>query len=189
MGIRSSKPRYDFFLLEHLAELEELNLEEETEEERVQIEAGAYSTFNLILKKLHPLFPAETGKVVVDTETKRDEAEDEEVLERFCNFMKAGACKEPVKHLEDCMEKVDSVTTHRITRCKEHLPILKKCMDAHIDYYEPILAIFKAAEDYIINEISAKLAKDREEEFASRPKDILTVWKYKLLRKLGKHSE
>ncbi|KAL0865202.1 hypothetical protein Bca101_044320 [Brassica carinata] len=49
--------------------------------------------------------------------------------------MKEGGCKDFFTSLVDCLEKTPSMA-----RCKEHLPVLKKCMDARINPYEPILA-------------------------------------------------
>ncbi|KAF8054744.1 LOW QUALITY PROTEIN: hypothetical protein N665_1318s0013 [Sinapis alba] len=83
--------------------------------------------------------------------------EDDQVFERFSDFMKEGGCKESFSALIDCIED-----TRNMAKCKEHLPILKKCMDDRISYYEPILALAKAGEDKALAFAIEEIQKENE---------------------------
>ncbi|EOA23010.1 hypothetical protein CARUB_v10003759mg [Capsella rubella] len=61
---------------------------------------------------------------------------------RYDDFMKGGPCKEEFSLFQDCVHEAEK---------KRELtgpcyPILEKCMEAHSDYYQPILESDKAAE-------------------------------------------
>lgn len=157
LGIASSaesNSRYEFFLLDKLEDLEEVKLEEEPEKLRVQLEATGKATMEMemAMRELNAILPP---KLV-------DSSEDE-LSVRFCDFMKAGGCKESFKALLDCAEDTDSYT-----KCKQHFPLLKKCMDAHFGYYQPILAIAKTAVDKMLQDSHALAVKEQQEELAAR---------------------
>ncbi|KAJ4915952.1 hypothetical protein Rs2_01502 [Raphanus sativus] len=150
MGITSStetNSRYDLFTLEKLHELKEAkNLDDHPDKEKI-VEMGQVS-LEVWWDGLHVLFPATKGELSTD-QTKEgggtEMDEDDQVFERFSDFMKEGGCKESFSALIDCCQD-----TRSLPKCKEHLPILKKCMDARISYYEPILALAKATEEKAI---------------------------------------
>ncbi|CAN6885804.1 unnamed protein product [Brassica oleracea] len=149
MGITSStesNSRYDLFTLETLHELklkEEKNLDDHPDKEKI-LEMAQVS-LEVWWNGLHALFPTTKGELSTD-QTKEGVTEmdddDDQVFERFSDFMKDGGCKDSFKSLVDCLE-----SNPRMAKCKEHLPVLKKCMDARINYYEPILALAKATEE------------------------------------------
>ncbi|KAJ4915897.1 hypothetical protein Rs2_01447 [Raphanus sativus] len=148
MGITSStesNSRYNLFTLENLHRVKVGKLEDLTEKEKVFLHGMFDTCVEVWWGGLHALFPATKGDLSTD-QTKEEGGtemdEDDQVFERFSDFMKEGGCKESFSSLLDCLED-----NRRISKCKEHLPILKKCMDARISYYEPILALAKATED------------------------------------------
>ncbi|KAG0451521.1 hypothetical protein HPP92_026214 [Vanilla planifolia] len=78
--------------------------------------------------------------VVIDVEGDSDEEEEEEQGEcGFCLFMKGGGCKEEFISWEKCVEEAEKTGEDVVNKCMEVTSLLKKCMDAHADYYEPIL--------------------------------------------------
>ncbi|CAH8381339.1 unnamed protein product [Eruca vesicaria subsp. sativa] len=164
MGTTSSTestPRYDLFTLEHLHELKEVkNLEDLPHKEKI-VEMGQVC-LQVWWDGLHSLFPTtktelstDQPKEGVDTEVN----EDDQVFERFSDFMKEGGCKDSFKSLVDCLESTPSMA-----RCKEHLPVLKNCMDAHINYYEPILALVKATEE---KALAYAIEENRKDDLAA----------------------
>ncbi|KAL5219002.1 hypothetical protein ABZP36_019686 [Zizania latifolia] len=87
----------------------------------------------------------ETGEtVIVDVAAEAAEgeaaAEEEEEGEcGFCLFMKGGGCKEEFVDWEKCVEEAEEAGGDIVERCYEATAALRKCMDAHAEYYEPIL--------------------------------------------------
>ncbi|EHA8587248.1 putative proline-rich receptor-like protein kinase PERK6 [Cocos nucifera] len=76
-----------------------------------------------------------------------EEQEDEEGECGFCLFMKGGGCKEEFIAWEKCVEEADQTGEDVVSKCFEVTSLLKKCMDAHADYYAPILDAEKAMTD------------------------------------------
>ncbi|XP_010906033.1 uncharacterized protein [Elaeis guineensis] len=72
------------------------------------------------------------------------EDEEEEGECGFCLFMKGGGCKEEFIAWEKCVEEADQTGEDVVSKCFEVTSLLKKCMDAHADYYAPILDAEKA---------------------------------------------
>ncbi|CAN6287407.1 unnamed protein product [Urochloa humidicola] len=64
----------------------------------------------------------------------------------FCLFMKGGGCREEFTAWEKCVEEAEAATggVDVVERCQDITAALRKCMDAHADYYEPILRAERA---------------------------------------------
>ncbi|CAL9214933.1 unnamed protein product [Arabidopsis halleri] len=82
----------------------------------------------------------------------------------FCLFMKGGGCKDSFIAWEECVEKAEKNKEDIVTNCMEVTSMLKKCMDEHSDYYQPILAAEKAAEAEVKKELEAEKKKEEEEK-------------------------
>ncbi|XP_042485646.1 uncharacterized protein LOC122065888 [Macadamia integrifolia] len=79
--------------------------------------------------------------------TSEENGEDEEEGEcGFCLFMKGGGCKDEFIAWENCIEAAEKNDEDIVEKCFEVTSLLKKCMEAHPDYYEPVLKAEKAAE-------------------------------------------
>ncbi|CAL9162628.1 unnamed protein product [Musa hybrid cultivar] len=85
-----------------------------------------------------------------DEVTQVEEEEEEEEC-GFCLFMKGGGCKDAFVAWEKCVEDAEKRGDDIVDKCAEVTALLKKCMDAHADYYEPVLraeqAMVEAAAD------------------------------------------
>lgn len=74
--------------------------------------------------------------------------EDEEGAEcGFCLFMKGGGCKDEFVAWENCVADAERSGEDAADRCMEIISTLKKCMEAHSVYYEPILRAERAMAD------------------------------------------
>ncbi|XP_072987045.1 uncharacterized protein [Typha latifolia] len=92
-----------------------------------------------------------TEETAVEEETVEGEGEEEEEECGFCLFMKGGGCKESFIAWEKCVEEAEKTGEDVVEKCFEVTSLLKKCMDAHADYYEPILRAEQAMADSIAN--------------------------------------
>ncbi|OVA12217.1 GCK [Macleaya cordata] len=93
------------------------------------------------------------------------EEEEEEGECGFCLFMKGGGCKDSFTAWEKCMEESEKNKEDVVEKCFEVTALLKKCMDAHSDYYEPILRAEKAAEEQVVKEMEKQTElKDKAAE-------------------------
>ncbi|CAH8388976.1 unnamed protein product [Eruca vesicaria subsp. sativa] len=108
--------------------------------------------------------PVESGS---PNEVEDAEEEEEEGECGFCLFMKGGGCKDSFVAWEVCVEEAEKNKEDIVTKCMEVTSSLKKCMDAHSDYYQPILAAEKAAEQEVKKELEAEKEKEEEEEVAA----------------------
>ncbi|CAI0391043.1 unnamed protein product [Linum tenue] len=88
---------------------------------------------------------------------KEGDEEEEEGECGFCLFMKGGGCKDAFIAWEDCVKEADNAQEDLVEKCSEVTRLLKVCLDANPDYYEPILRAEKNAEEQARKEI-------REEE-------------------------
>ncbi|RWW51299.1 hypothetical protein BHE74_00042365 [Ensete ventricosum] len=90
-----------------------------------------------------------SGDEVAQVEEEEEEEEEEEC--GFCLFMKGGGCKDAFVAWEKCVEDAEKRSDDIVDKCAEVTALLKKCMDAHADYYEPVLraeqAMVEAAAD------------------------------------------
>ncbi|OMO93279.1 hypothetical protein CCACVL1_06553 [Corchorus capsularis] len=93
------------------------------------------------------------------------EGEEEDIGEcGFCLFMKAGGCKETFVAWEKCVDDAEKNSDDIAAKCMEATAALHKCMEAHADYYAPILGAEKAAHEQAIIELeNEKAAKDSEQ--------------------------
>lgn len=98
-----------------------------------------------------------------------EEGEEEEEGEcGFCLFMKGGGCKDAFISWEQCVEAAENSGENIVDKCFEVTSQLKKCMDAHADYYEPILRAEEALADSIAEE---KSAEEKEKEEAGKEEE------------------
>ncbi|KAJ0495134.1 hypothetical protein HanIR_Chr12g0605511 [Helianthus annuus] len=91
------------------------------------------------------------------TNENNQEHEDEEEEEGecgFCLFMKGGGCKEVFINWENCIEEGEKNKENIVDKCFDVTSALKKCMEAHSDYYAPILQAENAAEQEAINQLN-----------------------------------
>ncbi|XP_009592887.1 uncharacterized protein LOC107778200 [Nicotiana tabacum] len=102
----------------------------------------------------------ENGEKDKDTNLEEEEEEEEEEGEcGFCLFMKGGGCKDTFTEWEKCIEEGEKNKEDIVDKCFEVTSALKKCMEAHSDYYAPILQAEKAAEA----ELNKELDKEKEQ--------------------------
>ncbi|XP_022733598.1 uncharacterized protein LOC111287354 [Durio zibethinus] len=94
-----------------------------------------------------------------------EESEEEEGECGFCLFMKAGGCKESFVGWENCIREAEENKEDIVEKCFEATSALKKCMEAHADYYEPVLRAEKKAEEKVVKE----LEKENEKEDLGSP--------------------
>ncbi|KAF7112879.1 hypothetical protein RHSIM_RhsimUnG0183500 [Rhododendron simsii] len=80
----------------------------------------------------------------INTEEKEVASEEDEDGEcGFCIYMKGGGCRETFTAWEDCVKKNKGDDV--VDKCFEITGALKECMEAHSDYYSPVLRAEKAA--------------------------------------------
>ncbi|KAK0603533.1 hypothetical protein LWI29_005996 [Acer saccharum] len=82
--------------------------------------------------------------------------------------MKGGSCKESFVAWENCVEEAEKNKEDVVDKCLEAPGTLRKCMDAHADYYEPILRAKKAAQDEVVKE----LEKEKESKESNQQKKV-----------------
>ncbi|XP_062149892.1 uncharacterized protein LOC133858438 [Alnus glutinosa] len=90
----------------------------------------------------------------------------------FCLFMKGGGCRESFIAWENCVEEAEKNKEDLVEKCSEVTGALKKCMEAHADYYEPILRAEKMAEEEVVKEL--EMEKEKEKEASSGGSDLNT---------------
>ncbi|KAI3934662.1 hypothetical protein MKX01_012202 [Papaver californicum] len=97
-----------------------------------------------------------------DSSNKGGEKKEEEEAEcGFCLYMKGGGCKDSFIAWEKCMEEAEEKKEDVVEKCFQVTLSLKNCMEAHPDYYEPILRAEKAAEEQVTKGME-ELNKDKE---------------------------
>ncbi|KAH6763111.1 GCK domain-containing protein [Perilla frutescens var. hirtella] len=74
----------------------------------------------------------------------KDEEEEEGEC-GFCLFMKAGGCRETFTDWEKCVEEGEKNKEDIVEKCFQATSALRKCMEAHPDYYAPLLEAEEAA--------------------------------------------
>ncbi|KAI3429176.1 Peptidyl-prolyl cis-trans isomerase [Psidium guajava] len=86
-----------------------------------------------------------------------EEGDEEEVEEEgecgFCLFMKGGGCRDEFVAWELCVQDAEKNEEDVVDKCFDATAALRKCMEAHSDYYEPILRAEKAAEEEVAKEL------------------------------------
>ncbi|XP_041020063.1 uncharacterized protein LOC121261662 [Juglans microcarpa x Juglans regia] len=76
--------------------------------------------------------------------------------------MKAGGCKESFIAWEQCIEEAEKTKEDIVEKCSDVTGALKKCMEAHADYYEPILRAEKMVEEQAVKELEMEKEKEKE---------------------------
>ncbi|XP_075480760.1 uncharacterized protein LOC142521442 [Primulina tabacum] len=87
------------------------------------------------------------------------EKEEEEGECGFCLFMKGGGCKDTFVDWEKCVEEGEKNGEDIVEKCFQATAALRKCMDAHSDYYAPLLEAEKSAQE----EAERQLEEGKEE--------------------------
>ncbi|KAH7658563.1 GCK domain-containing protein [Dioscorea alata] len=101
---------------------------------------------------------------------KKEEEEEEEEEEAecgFCIFMKGGGCKESFVAWEKCVEDAEKSGEDVVEKCFQVTSLLKKCMDDHADYYEPVLKAEQAMADAVAAEIHESSSEPSEPQKSS----------------------
>lgn len=103
----------------------------------------------------------------IDQEPQQDgvAAEEEEEEEEkgecgFCLFMKGGGCRDTFINWENCVEEGEKNKEDIVEKCFKETSALKKCMEAHSDYYGPLLVAEKEAEAQAIRELEEEKKKE-----------------------------
>lgn len=91
------------------------------------------------------------------------EEEEEEGECGFCLFMKGGGCKDTFIEWEKCIEEGEKNKEDIVEKCFQVTAALKKCMEAHADYYAPILQAEKASEEEAAKELEKERLSSKED--------------------------
>lgn len=92
------------------------------------------------------------------------EEEEEEGECGFCLFMKGGGCKDAFIEWEKCVEEGEKNKEDIVEKCFQATAALKKCMEAHSDYYAPLLQAEKAAEEEAVKQLEEEKARLNNQE-------------------------
>ncbi|OMO92406.1 hypothetical protein COLO4_17583 [Corchorus olitorius] len=82
----------------------------------------------------------------------------------FCLFMRGGGCKENFVNWENCIKDAEENNEDIVEKCFQATSALKICMEAHADYYDPILRAEKRAEEAVAKELEEEKQKEKEKE-------------------------
>ncbi|KAH7857780.1 hypothetical protein Vadar_016411 [Vaccinium darrowii] len=104
--------------------------------------------------------PKSTEEDQDTTVNEEGEEEEEEGECGFCLFMKGGGCRDSFTDWEKCIEEAEKNNEDIVDKCADITGALKKCMEAHSDYYAPILRAEKAAEEEAVRELEKEKAKE-----------------------------
>ncbi|CAA7039252.1 unnamed protein product [Microthlaspi erraticum] len=96
-----------------------------------EVEPAVVSMFS---EEMEALFPPKQGDA-------KERDDDDDVEARLREFMEGGGCKESfITAFQECTEdKTGDDDEDFSTKCLNGMMMLKKCMGAHSDYYQPIL--------------------------------------------------
>ncbi|KAK7400899.1 hypothetical protein VNO78_12208 [Psophocarpus tetragonolobus] len=103
-----------------------------------------------------------------DSEAEAEEEEEEEGECGFCLFMKGGGCRDSFINWEKCVQEAEAKDEDLLEKCARVTAALKECMDAHSDYYEPILRAEKMAEEQAIIELEKEKQNSQPNEAQSQ---------------------
>ncbi|KAE8683048.1 EXS (ERD1/XPR1/SYG1) family protein [Hibiscus syriacus] len=96
--------------------------------------------------------------------------------------MKAGGCKESFVAWENCVDEAKKNDDYIAAKCMAVTAALRRCMEDHADYYEPILRAEKAAHEEAIRELEKeKAAKEESERNSGCMKDLEKKMRWLLL--------
>uniref|UniRef100_A0A453MGK6 GCK domain-containing protein n=4 Tax=Triticinae TaxID=1648030 RepID=A0A453MGK6_AEGTS len=121
--------------------------------------------------------PPEAAAVEAVVETEPADGEEKGEC-GFCLYMKAGGCKEAFVSWEECVQAAEKEGSDMVERCFQATTNLKKCMDAHADYYAPVLQAERTVSDQAEAAIGAATAdtnKNSEESAPSPDTDWVVV--------------
>ena len=112
-----------------------------------------------------PLEKLGDSSTVLDDPVESRSPKEEEEKETFevWEFMKGGSCKESFMAWEVCVEEAKKKKEDIVTKCREVSTTLCECVDAHFDYYGPILIVAKVFEEETKKEMEAEKNKVQEE--------------------------
>ncbi|XP_044492725.1 uncharacterized protein LOC123216366 [Mangifera indica] len=82
----------------------------------------------------------------------------------FCLFMKGGGCKESFIAWEHCVEEAEKNKEDIVEECLDVTRALRKCMEAHADYYEPILRAERVAQEEVVKELEKEKAAENSKD-------------------------
>ena len=89
--------------------------------------------------------------------------------------MKAGGCKDAFVAWEECVEAAQKEGADMVERCHEATANLKACMDAHADYYAPVLQAEQAVNERAEAEAAAAAAAEKGEAAPQQAAPASTV--------------
>ncbi|KAI3696377.1 hypothetical protein L1987_79391 [Smallanthus sonchifolius] len=112
--------------------------------------------------------PSATTNETTNQETA--EAEEDEGECGFCLFMKGGGCRETFTNWEKCVEEGEKNDEDIVNKCFEATSALKKCMEAHTEYYGVILQAEKDAEQEVNNQLDQQKEHVADGSSSSEPK-------------------
>ncbi|KAL9276201.1 hypothetical protein ACSQ67_026256 [Phaseolus vulgaris] len=98
------------------------------------------------------------------SESPQAEEEEEEGECGFCLFMKGGGCRDAFIGWEKCVQEAETNNDDLLEKCAHVTAALKQCMDAHSDYYEPILRAEKLAEEQAIVEFEKENLNSQQDQ-------------------------
>ncbi|ESW21054.1 hypothetical protein PHAVU_005G037600 [Phaseolus vulgaris] len=93
-----------------------------------------------------------------------EEEEEEEGECGFCLFMKGGGCRDAFIGWEKCVQEAETNDDDLLEKCAHVTAALKQCMDAHSDYYEPLLRAEKLAEEQAIVELEKENVNSQQDQ-------------------------
>ncbi|KAL8052480.1 hypothetical protein ABFX02_05G007300 [Erythranthe guttata] len=67
--------------------------------------------------------------------------------------MKSGGCKEAFTEWEKCVDEGEKKKENIVDKCFRATSALKKCMEAHTDYYAPVLQAEKTADEQVLKQL------------------------------------
>ncbi|KAL1556669.1 hypothetical protein AAHA92_12260 [Salvia divinorum] len=88
--------------------------------------------------------------------------EDEEGECGFCLFRKAGGCRETFTDWEKCVEEGEKNKEDIVEKYVQATSALRKCMEAHSDYYAPLLD----AKEAVMKQLEEEKSADSEKKVA-----------------------
>lgn len=98
------------------------------------------------------------------SESPEAEEEEEEGECGFCLFMKGGGCRDAFIGWEKCVQDAEANNDDLLEKCAHVTAALKQCMDAHSNYYEPILRAEKLAEEQAIVELEKENQNSQQDQ-------------------------
>ncbi|KAF2299167.1 hypothetical protein GH714_030887 [Hevea brasiliensis] len=89
--------------------------------------------------------------------------------------MKGGGCRDVFIDWENCIKEADTNKENVVDKCFDATAALRKCMQAHADYYEPILRVEKDAEEKFMKELENEKASEGSESNVAEEETEIVV--------------